>query len=377
MPPTSRPDSPAPRRTLAWRATALRAGVRQAASRERLLLAAKSAFAAGLAWIVAQYMPGPAANYPYYAPLGALVSMYPTVADSLQKGLQSLLGLTLGIGVAIAVGTFSGPTALAVALVVGTGVLVGGLPRMGSAADWVPMAALFVLVIGVNGRDEFSLGYLLQMAAGVAIGFAVNWFILPPLHYRAVTPAFRRLRHALAGQLEDMAAAMTEPWPPSHQDWAEREGILAQTAAEVRAAVDRADLSARANPRRRRHRRDLAADLADLRAVERATFQVEDITDVLSSVIWDEHAVAAVPPDLAQELADALAATGTVLRTWGESDDVDGHLDSAQEAIDALAVAVHGAAVRDAPVAAAATVSLDLARIVRGIRSRTDGEPQA
>jgi hypothetical protein len=372
MAPSPHPTTdPSAGRPVRRSAAAVRGGLRQAASRERLLLAAKSAFAAGLAWTVAQYMPGPAAQYPYYAPLGALVSMYPTVADSIQKGLQSLLGLALGIGVAILVGTFTGTTALAVAVVVGAGVLVGGLPRMGTASDWVPMAALFVLVIGGESPDDFSLGYLLQMAAGVAIGFAVNWFIFPPLHYRPVTPAFRRLRHALAGQLDDMGAAMVETWPPSHQDWAERADLLAQTAAEVRDAVHRAEVSARANPRRRHYDRDLSADLADLRAVERATFQVEDITDVLASVIWEEHAGTAVPPELAPELAQALAATAEVLRGWGESDAVDEQLDQAQAANDALARAFHDAATRKAPVTATAAVGLALSRIVRAVRDRT------
>ncbi|KHL00972.1 membrane protein [Sinomonas humi] len=344
--------------------------MRTAMARSRLELAGKTALAAGLAWAVAPLMPAPAAHYPYYAPLGALVTMYPTVADSARKGLQSLLGLGLGIGVAFAVASFSGANAAAVAAVVGLGVLVGGMPRMGAASDWVPMAGLFVLVIGGQRADAFSLGYVLQMAVGIAIGFAVNWLILPPLHFKAIGSAFARQRRALARQLEDMAEAMEESWPPDHSDWAERDEQLARTASEVRQAVHRAEVSARANPRRRRHPRDLGEDLKDLRAIERLTFQVQDITDVLSSAIWEERAGTAVPPELTGELSVALRASAAVMRAWGE-DDVEAPLDEAEQALDVLTRGFADVISRGVSVNATASVAMSLRRAVQIVRRRS------
>ncbi|MDQ0261475.1 aromatic acid exporter family protein [Sinomonas atrocyanea] len=378
MVPLPREPRAALHRFLVWAPSATRSGLREAASAERLLLAGKTALAAGIAWALAQLMPGSLGEYPYYAPLGALVSMYPTVADSLRNGLQSLVGLALGIGVALFVGSFADTAAWSVALVVGVGMIVGGLPRMGSGREWVPLAALFVLVAGANRRDVFSLAYLVQMGLGVAVGLAVNWIVFPPLRVAAVTPAFARLRHALGDQLEDMAAAVTEDeWPPSRKEWATREGLLATTAAEVRGAVEEAEVSARANPRRKRHHRDLAADLADLQALERATFRVQDITDVLTSVIWEEHAGTRVPAELTPEVAAALLATAEALRGWGEEDAPEGLLDRAQEAIEALSGSYHEVAAREAPGDATGAISLALSRIVRMVRDRLDSrEPE-
>ena len=48
----------------------------------RVLLAAKTALAVGIAWLIAPLVPGVADDYPYYAPLGALVSMTPTMMGS-------------------------------------------------------------------------------------------------------------------------------------------------------------------------------------------------------------------------------------------------------------------------------------------------------
>ncbi|MBT1004112.1 hypothetical protein KIH31_16110 [Paenarthrobacter sp. DKR-5] len=353
-------------------ASAARNSVRAVFAKIRLELAAKTALAAGLAWLIAPLMPGPAAHYPYYAPLGALVSMYPTVADSAKRGMQSLLGLILGIGVAFTVASFTGASALAVAAVVGIGVLIGGLPRMGAASDWVPMAALFVLVIGGNRADSFSAAYVLQMAVGVGIGFAVNWLILPPLHFQAVSDATGRQREALSNQLDDIAAAMTESWPPDHEDWASRSDLLSQTASEVRQAVHQAELSAKANPRRRRHPRDLQADVRDLRAIERVTFHVRDITDVLSSAIWGKNTGATVPPELTDELSAALSSNAELLRNWDNPEALEGLIEKAQEAVNELSEALHKTASLESSVNATASVAMSLRRIVGAVRLRAE-----
>ena len=48
----------------------------------RVPLALKSAFAAGLAWLAVLPLGGVADEYPYYAPLGAVVAMGATVVTS-------------------------------------------------------------------------------------------------------------------------------------------------------------------------------------------------------------------------------------------------------------------------------------------------------
>ena len=368
-PTACRPESSRPRLSLRhlW-GVALRSLARGFA-RSRLELAAKTALAAGLAWAVAPLMPGPAAEHPYYAPLGVLVSMHPTVAGSVRNGLQSLLGLALGIGVAIAVASFTETSSLAVAAVVGLGILVGGLPGKPTAADWVPLAALFVLVIGGHSPDDFSFAYMLQMAVGVGIGFAVNWLVLPPLHFRGIAAASARHVDALARQLDEMAAALVEPWPPDHEEWASRDGQLAQTASGVREAVHEAEESATANPRRRRHPRDLGQDVRDLRFLERMTFQVQDITDVLASVIWEEHAGTTVPLELTGELEAALASPAPLVRGW-EHDDVGDRLERAQAAVDALSAALRAAASQDSSVNATASMAMSLRRMIGTVRRR-------
>ena len=284
----------------------------------RLQLALKAALAAGIAFAIAPFMPGSAADYPYYAPLGALVAMYENVAGSMRQGLQTLVGLAIGVGLAFMLFSLGEPSPLTVAVVMGLGVILAGLPKIGSGRDWIPTAALLVLLVGGHNPDTFSFGYLFQMGVGVTVGIVVNLLVFPPLHFRAAALSIAELRLALAQQLWDMAKALRESWPPEHEDWSRRSDALAAHARSVRLAVEKADASRQANPRRRLHPRDMDLDYRNLRDLERMTFHVQDVTQVLSDVIWSEDNPFMIPDAYAAPLGDVMSCVGDVLRGMEE-----------------------------------------------------------
>ncbi|KUM33067.1 hypothetical protein AR539_13870 [Arthrobacter sp. EPSL27] len=294
------------------------ANIRAALLWPRLQLALKAGLAAGIAFAIAPYMPGSAANYPYYAPLGALVAMYEHVAGSVRQGVQALAGLAVGVGLAFVLFILGSPSPLTVGVVMAFGVILAGIPKIGAGRDWIPTAALLVLLVGGHDPDQFSFGYLLQMGVGVSVGILVNLLVFPPLHFRAAELSIAELRLALAEQLWDMAKALKESWPPEHEDWAKRSDSLEASARSVRLAVEKADASRRANPRRRLHPRDIEQDYRDLRDLERVTFHVQDVTQVLSDVIWAKDTPFVVPDEFAAPLADAMASVGDVLRAVEE-----------------------------------------------------------
>ena len=96
--------------------------------------------------------------------------MYENVAGSMRQGVQTLVGLGLGIGLAFMLFSLGNPSPFSVAIVMGLGVVLAGLPRLGSGGDWIPTAALLVLLVGGHDPDSFSFGYLLQMGVGVTVG---------------------------------------------------------------------------------------------------------------------------------------------------------------------------------------------------------------
>lgn len=305
---------------------------------QRLLLAAKTSLAVGVAWILARYMPGVADRYPYYAPLGALISMYPTLMGSVRAGAQTLAGLSLGIVLAAGVLLAGTPNIFSISLAVGLGVLVAGHPRLGAGKDYVPMAALFVLIVGGQDADSYSIGYALQMGLGVAVGLVVNLLIFPPLAIDAARLRVSRGRNLLIGQLEDIAHALVENWPPEHEDWSQRSGLINITVSEIRGAAYHADESRKGNPRAYLHsRRQLVTEsFEDLSVLEAIAFHVRDITEVLSLMIWGNSSKDRLDPKTCKPLSDCLQSLATVMASWDDDTANQQSFDQAREALDLL-----------------------------------------
>lgn len=238
----------------------------------RLILAGKSALAAGLAWYLAPIIPFAEPEYSYYAPLGALVSMYPTFFDSARSGLQALAGLSLGVGLglgAVLAVSLGVPGILGVAGVIGIGVALGGSPRWGVGRDWLPMAGLCVLVLTEGHGAEFSISYLVTMAFGVVTGVLVQWLVLPPLTVGEAQRAVAAARLALADGLTAVARVLEDP--AGHPELDRRAAELARAVSGVSESVQHAHRSARANPRARRTARTASTELdAEAAGVERA-----------------------------------------------------------------------------------------------------------
>jgi uncharacterized membrane protein YgaE (UPF0421/DUF939 family) len=72
----------------------------------------RAAVAAALAWQVAVLLPPLLSGYACYAPLGAVIAVHPTIADSASAAWRS--GLTILTGFALAVGVRRGLAALGV-----------------------------------------------------------------------------------------------------------------------------------------------------------------------------------------------------------------------------------------------------------------------
>ncbi|TJY68887.1 FUSC family protein [Arthrobacter sp. CAU 1506] len=336
---------------------------------QRIQLAFKTALACGIAWIIARQLPGEVADYPYYAPLGALISMYSTVADSVKTSLQTLAGLLLGIGLAWLLLLTVGLHVLTVSLLVFLGVLVAGLPRLGAGRDWVPMAALFVLLVGGSDAGDYSLGYAVQMAVGVLVGITVNFLLIPPLNFSAVGRSLQQLQSDLAGQLEEIAEALLEDWPPERDEWASNGENIVRLSEQVRQAVATADRSRKANPRRRFQDRDLQADWSNLRTLERAAFNTQDITEVLGAVIWDDHLH--IPTRVLEPMSEALKATAAAVRSLA-AEDLQEKLDAASAAQQQLTTELAGSVTTETPGTAGGYVAVSLDRILSALRRQLD-----
>ena len=263
---------------------ALRTAWSDVAGHHRPLLAVKTALAGVLAWYLAPYIPFAEDQYSYYAPLGALVTIYPTLARSTRSGVETVVGL--GIGILIGLGGLAVVQAgmlpgVALALVLLIGVLVGGIRVLGSGREWVSLAGLFVLLLGGGDAEGFSVSYIVTMGFGVVVGILVN-LLLPPLYVGRAGRRLAVLRDEIAGFLARTADRVADRSIDPERMLRDLSEIVA-VEAEVGEDVQEAAESRRGNPR---GRRATARDLSDenarrLAAMERAGFLLRDLVDVL------------------------------------------------------------------------------------------------
>jgi len=335
----------------------------------RLLQAIKTAVAVVIAWKLAPLMPGVAQEYPFYAPLGVLVASFPTLMGSIKNAGQTLAGLVIGIGLAAAAILFTERGVVSVAIVVGVGVLFGGIRQLGAGRDYVPIAGVFVLIVGGQDADGYSIGYVSQMALGVVVGLAINLLIAPPLRVTAAVKELTRLRTALGDHLTAMAEALDASWPPKEGDWSENSQTLTLTTTAVRRALAEADESRRINPRARIRPHDLTTDYDDLSALENSTFYVRDFTDVLAGAAWGTPVPVELPEALRPPLAKATHAVAEVVKGWDTGATNLGPLNAADDAMAALMSAIDENRELGAEAIGAATAaSLDLTRLLAALR---------
>ncbi|WP_419995426.1 FUSC family protein [Streptomyces boninensis] len=219
---------------------------------ERLRVAARASLAAVAAWSLCLLLPGEAQPYP--AAIAALLTVHPTVYQSVTVGMQYGAGVVLGALIALPVLIFVGPTWVGLAVVSLLAMLAAGYSRLGHRGVHVPATAVFVLLIGRGHLGDEATPHLVAAGVGVAIGLLCN-VLFPPLQLRPAGDALDRLRRELARVLTGLGTAVAEERHPQDvlgREW--REGLTG-ALREAHTAVDRAHESLRWNPRAGRRRR--------------------------------------------------------------------------------------------------------------------------
>lgn len=257
----------------------------------------RAAVAASAAWVVVQAMDGVADEYPYYAPLGAVVAVTTTAAGSVRESARTMAAMTVGI--ALAVLTVPLPPLPGILLVVGVGTALGGfaLRLFGSAASWIPITGMFVLVIGGNTPYGFAGAYLGLTALGTVVGVAVN-LLWPPLPLRAEALAVGDVRRELAALLDSMADALVAERPPTPEEWAAHTRDLDTVVGHMRETAATAHETRLLNWRVHRWSRAAGTRHRQARAFERLALHVADLADLLAEEEHDERRRVALGPEL-------------------------------------------------------------------------------
>lgn len=277
---------------------------------DRALLAVKCAIAAAGAWLLALTVTPSSA--PYYAPMAAFLMIQPTVAASVKDSARYLAAAVLGVVVALTLATLLDSGAVGIAATVGTAVLIGGLPWLGTERATVAFWALFVLVVGAGDPVEYVVQQLPDATIGVAVGVAVNLVLVPPVHLRPADEQLRQLRRDLAGVVDAMAEDLYRQWPPQDPGWGISE-VQALTE-QSRAAFRQAEESLRWNPRGRRWRQHEQQLRQVTDSLEQVALGVRALSGILLDAARQEDSGIGVPDEVRPLLAEHLRVTAASLR---------------------------------------------------------------
>jgi uncharacterized membrane protein YgaE (UPF0421/DUF939 family) len=276
--------------------------------------ACKTALAAAVAWELGRRLPG--TSHPYFAAMAAILTLHISVAESVSRGLQRMLGVVSGVLLALEAARLMGASAWSLGALVLAALTVGRWLRLGPlGTPQVAVSALLVMAIGGQARWGYALDRALETAAGAAIGVAVNALVAPPSHVPAAEQALRALAEALAGVLRDLARRL----PPSlvaAEAELHRSRALSRAIDGARAALALAEESLRFNPLAGGEQRRLRQLRHAFAGLEHAALQVRGMARALRDALvaadgWDP-----------EPLRDVVAAAAEVVEGFWRAVDL-------------------------------------------------------
>jgi uncharacterized membrane protein YgaE (UPF0421/DUF939 family) len=311
----------------------------------------RAALAAALAWQVAIVLPSPLSDYAYYAPLGAVIAVHPTVADSAAAAWRTVLAILLGFGLAVAVHQLTRPLpgALTIALIVALAIGVEQWPVLRPHASWVSFAAVLMLTVGAEDPARYAAAYAGLTLLGAAIGVLVTTVLFPPLQLTAAQRRIDTTRAALARHLQDIAAGLRRGEVPTAGQWARRGRDLETALDQMRAAEAVVERARRANPRARRWGGSAARIREQSRALDRVAVLVDDLTMLVVEFQPHRRGVDRIDGGTGWVLADALDGLARVVCTPYPADGPDrlAALDAADDALRRLTALLRTSEVAD------------------------------
>lgn len=171
----------------------------------------KASLSAGIAWQLAQFT---STTRPYFAPLAAILCTQATVAESVTRGYQRVLGILGGIILADMTAKFIGVNALSIALLVLVGTGLATILKLGQqATPQVGVSAMMVLTIGI-GLHNYAFDRLVETVIGAIVAVLVNMFVFPPDFTMEAEVALIQAADELESRFAAIAAWLKEGAPP-------------------------------------------------------------------------------------------------------------------------------------------------------------------
>ena len=287
---------------------------------------------------------------PLTAALTALLVVQLTPVSLLVSGLDRVISVVAGVGLAVLLSSAVGLTWWSLGLIIAISLVVGQILRLGPNLLEVPISAMLVLGAGAVGAGTAAGERIAQTLIGAAVGVLTN-VVFPPL---VVAPdaaqAIEDLGRSFADLLDEAAADLGSPdaeggWLADRADaWLGRARHLTHGMPVVGAALLKAEESRRLNVRAL-GTPDAGPGLRHgLEALEHSAVAIRSLFGTLESVAGRfDVEQRAMDPDLRasfgvvlHEMAMGLRDFTALVRQEARPGDHDADVDHVRSALDAL-----------------------------------------
>lgn len=172
-----------------------------------LLFAAKSALAAGFSWAIVFALLGKEAAA--LAVVSAVIVVQVTSWQTVRKSIERILGVIIGVSLAIFVAHVLGLTFWTITLMIFLAQIVGlFLQNRGQyLATQIPISAALVLVLGATASN-YPLLRLLGALVGGLVGTIVSLLLSPPVYVFRTQDTVAELMVRLSGAIPNLADAL-------------------------------------------------------------------------------------------------------------------------------------------------------------------------
>lgn len=162
---------------------------------------AKISFAAALSWWLASRITLYA--YPYFASIGAIITVQVTVADSLAKALQRIMGIVLGVVVSMLIGHWLSVGTFSIFLVILLGLAVAHFMHLyNQIGSQTAISSLLVLAFGHT--QGYAFGRVVETIVGCAVALGINALVIPPNAIPSAEASLVKLSRKAAATLGEL-----------------------------------------------------------------------------------------------------------------------------------------------------------------------------
>lgn len=242
--------------------------------------------AAAVAWQICVWLG--ATQPPIFAAVVPLVALRDHPYSAFNLSFDRLVGVFVGVTLAVLVVGWLGPTLPAVLLVLAVGLLIGTVLRVGAVLN-VQIAVSGMLVLVEANVGSYAFARIWETAIGALVSVALSPLLFPPNARKAFESELQGVTDGLVAVLRSLAETLSRPGRPDDEEIRGLAGEAAALEERARRLPDSLAAARRAvqyNPLRRADRAPLADLDADVRSVVNMTrterLLVDEVDDLSS-----------------------------------------------------------------------------------------------